>query len=115
VRRWLLIGDVSLVDGSYDSPRGHSLNGVDTESRCELVSVLMALRVAHVRDRRTYQLLRRDIGRPCINYRHEDQGHCDRIPLREMPLLAEMSWQEAEEETERAIAWLLDLYAEPHV
>ena len=111
-----MIGDVSLTDGSYDSARGHSLNGVDTQARCELVSVLMALKVAHVRDRRTYQLLRRDIGRPCRNWYHENmEGHCDRIPLHEMPLLVELTWQESEEETERAIAWLLDLYAEPHV
>lgn len=106
----MLTGDVSFTDGALDSARGHSLNGVDTDARCELVSVLTALRLAHVHDRRMFQLLRRDIGRPCRNWHHENmEGHCDRIPLSEMPLLATLTWQEAEDATQSAIAWFMEI------
>ena len=89
-------------------------SGVDSEARAALWSLLFTLRLAYVQDRRAYQLVRRDIGRPCRNWHHENmEGHCDRIPLGEMPLLAGMTWEQAKEETQRAVVWLMELYVEP--
>ena len=97
-------------------PKSHNGAGIDSEARALLWSLLDVLREASVADRRNYELVLRDIGLPCRNWHHENmEGHCDRIPLGEMSLLAGLTWKEAEEETQRAVAWLLDLYAEPHV
>lgn len=107
VRRYLVAG-IDLHDGGYDSPRSHSNGGLDTQARCELVSVLMALRLIRTQGRVAHQLLVRDIGRPCRS-RHVGQGHCHRIPIGDMPALQGLTWQEIEERTEKAVEWLVSL------
>lgn len=111
LRRHLLTGSVSHHDASYDTPRSHANGGgVDSAAHCSLWSALLALKVIRSQNRVAHQLLVREIGRPCVQRSHEvPQGHCHRIPLREMPLLAEMSWEEAERETERAVQWLVSV------
>lgn len=110
VRRYLLTGDVTLRDGSMDSARGHSRNGLDTQARCELVSVLVALRCIQTKDRVAHQLLIRDIGRPCRFKVHSDApGHCHRIPRDQLPLVVDMPYEEIDERTAQAVAWLISL------
>lgn len=109
VRRHLVTGGVDLRDGGYDSPRSHSKKGLDTQARCELVSVLVALRLIRTQDRVAHQLLVRDIGRACRG--HAPSGHCHRIPIREMPALQGLTWQEVEEKTEEAAEWLVSVVA----
>lgn len=110
VRRVLLTGNVSLQDGGYDLPRAMTVHGLDSNARCELVSVLMALRLIRTEDRIAHQLLVREIGLPC-NWRshYPEQGHCHRIPRQDMPVVKGMEWGEVESRTEEAIAWLLSV------
>ena len=110
IRRALLVGDVRLYDGSYDTPKSHGRGGLDNGSFVALRDLMRAMTMIREQDRVVHQLLVREIGRPCAQRSHEvPQGHCHRIPLREMPLLAEMSWEEAERETERAVDWLVSV------
>ena len=110
VRRQLLVGDVSFSDNGFDSPRSHLGKGLDTEARCELVSVLMALRLIKEKDWVAHALLVRDIGRPCAYKVHSaEPGHCHPRPRREIPLVADLEWEEVNQRTEWAARWLVRL------
>lgn len=109
----MLSGEIALRQGGYDSPPGHSRTGLDFTAHLDLLDILRALTRLRAHDETAYRLLVRDIGRPCSNYRHFPNGHCDRLPLREIGL-SHLTWGEAEEQTEAAVQlWQsLDVYAE---
>lgn len=109
----MLSGEIALRQGGYDSPQGHSRTGLDFTAHLELMDALSALVLVRKRDSTAYRLLVRDIGRPCSNYRHFPNGHCDRLPLREIGL-SHLTWGEAEEQTAAAVElWQqLDCYQE---
>lgn len=110
IRRYLLIGDVALRDSSYDTPKSHNGAGLDTDSRCQLMSLLTGLAAIGTEDQVAYQLLRRDIGAPCTLRVHGGEpGHCHRIPRYKLSLIEEMGYEEIDERTEKAIAWLLSV------
>lgn len=110
LRRWLLTGDVTLNQGGYDVPHGHSRNGVDTQARCELMSLQIGLLLIEAHDKVAYQLLIRDIGRPCRFRIHNDSpGHCHRIPRGELPLVVDMPYEEIDERTQEAVEWLVSV------
>ncbi len=110
LRRWLVSGQVSLIEGGYDVARGYSNGGLDTIPRCDLLDILSAFSVLLKRDRIATLILVRDVGRRCERKKC-GPGHCHRIPLSEMPELEAMDWRERERRTDEAVGLYLSIYS----